>query len=279
VAGVRLVKPNRGEAGGPADVGRTADRARALRERWGADGVVVTLGSQGALLVTGDPLPIVQPAAPLPAVDVSGAGDAFSVAAAGMLADGASLPEAVAGAVRAASAFVASGGAAAFEPGRTEAAAETATDLERARTLVAETRARGGRVVATGGCFDLLHAGHVSTLSAARALGECLVVLLNSDRSVRELKGRRRPLVPEADRAAVLSALACVDAVVTFDEPMPAETLRQLRPDLFVKGGDYAGQDLLERAVMAEWGGDVVILPYLEGRSTTRMVESARAVG
>jgi rfaE bifunctional protein nucleotidyltransferase chain/domain len=138
-----------------------------------------------------------------------------------------------------------------------------------------ETRSRGGRVVAAGGCFDLLHAGHVSLLRAARALGDCLIVCLNSDMSVRRLKGPPRPLVSETDRADVLRELRCVDGVVTFEAPTPAGVLRQLRPDVFAKGGDYADADPPERAVLAEWGGEVVLLPYLEGRSTTRIVAAS----
>ena len=149
---------------------------------------------------------------------------------------------------------------------------------EHALLVSARVRAQGGRVVATGGCFDLLHAGHVRTLQAARALGDCLVVCLNSDASVRRLKGPGRPLVTQADRAAVLAALACVDAVVCFDEPTPEALLRRLRPDVFAKGGDYAERDLPERAVLAEWGGEVVALPHLTGRSTTRLVEEASRV-
>jgi rfaE bifunctional protein nucleotidyltransferase chain/domain len=152
--------------------------------------------------------------------------------------------------------------------------------IEHALLVSTRVRAHGGRVVATGGCFDLLHAGHVSTLQAARALGDCLVVCLNSDASVRRLKGPGRPLVAEADRAAVLAALACVDAVVVFDEATPAAVLRQLRPHVFAKGGDYSAADPPEGAVLAEWAGEVVLLPYLEGRSTTRLVgEMTRARG
>jgi D-beta-D-heptose 7-phosphate kinase/D-beta-D-heptose 1-phosphate adenosyltransferase len=136
-------------------------------------------------------------------------------------------------------------------------------------------RARGGTVVATGGCFDLLHAGHVATLQAARALGDCLVVCLNSDDSVRRLKGPQRPLQPAVDRAQVLSALACVDAVVVFEEDTPAVALRRVRPDVWAKGGDYTGMVLPEAAVLAEWGGEAVTVPYLAGRSTTALVELA----
>jgi rfaE bifunctional protein nucleotidyltransferase chain/domain len=132
-------------------------------------------------------------------------------------------------------------------------------------------------VVATGGCFDLLHAGHVGTLEAARALGDCLVVCLNSDASVGRLKGPDRPLVPEYDRAAVLAALRCVDAVVIFEEDDPRAVLRELRPDVWAKGGDYAIAELPEAATMAEWGGRAVVVPYVAGRSTTRLIEVARA--
>jgi D-beta-D-heptose 7-phosphate kinase / D-beta-D-heptose 1-phosphate adenosyltransferase len=145
--------------------------------------------------------------------------------------------------------------------------------LDRALAIIAGVRARGGTVVATGGCFDLLHAGHVATLRSARALGDCLVVCLNSDDSVRRLKGLERPLVPEADRVAVLEALGCVDAVVPFDERTPEAVLQRLRPDVFAKGGDYALAHLPEAALLATWGGQAVILPYLEGRSTTQLMK------
>jgi D-beta-D-heptose 7-phosphate kinase/D-beta-D-heptose 1-phosphate adenosyltransferase len=280
VAGMRLVKPNRREAGVEGDLAAVAARARELRRGWRADGVVVTLGGDGALLVTEAPLPFAVPAPALQLHDPCGAGDRFSATAAGLLAEGAELPDAVAAAVHASSAFVAAGGAAAWTAGTgtgagasRDEAAEGRGDLDRALAVAAEARARGSRVIATGGCFDLLHAGHVSTLRSARSLGGCLVVCLNSDASVRRLKGPGRPVVPEADRAAVLRALGCVDAVVGFDEPTPEALLRRLRPDVFAKGGDYADRDLPERAVLAEWGGEVVLLPHLAGRSTSRLVE------
>jgi D-beta-D-heptose 7-phosphate kinase/D-beta-D-heptose 1-phosphate adenosyltransferase len=151
--------------------------------------------------------------------------------------------------------------------------ADGGSPLARALRLIAAVRAEGGTVVATGGCFDLLHAGHVATLRAARALGDCLVVCLNSDASVRRLKGPGRPLVPEADRVAVLEALGCVDVVVPFDERTPEAVLARLRPDVFAKGGDYALTDLPEAALLATWGGQAVVLPYLEGRSTTQLMK------
>jgi rfaE bifunctional protein nucleotidyltransferase chain/domain len=112
----------------------------------------------------------------------------------------------------------------------------------------------------------------VHALEAARALGDCLVVCLNSDASVRRLKGPDRPVVPERDRAAVLAALAAVDAVAIFDEDEPDEILRTLRPHLWVKGGDYAADALPEAAVLAEWGGRALTVPYVGGRSTTNLI-------
>jgi rfaE bifunctional protein nucleotidyltransferase chain/domain len=173
-------------------------------------------------------------------------------------------------------------------PGRDEPTAELAPadpvaggagdDLD---LLLQRVRARGGTVVATGGCFDLVHVGHVETLRAARALGDCLVVLVNSDDSVRRLKGPSRPLVPVRDRARVLAALDCVDAVVVFDEDTPEQALEQVRPDIWAKGGDYAAEDLPERRVLEQWGGQAVLLPYVAGRSTSRMVQTVirRGVG
>ncbi|MDG4788352.1 PfkB family carbohydrate kinase [Micromonospora sp. WMMD1102] len=146
--------------------------------------------------------------------------------------------------------------------------------------VVARVRAAGGTVVATGGCFDLLHAGHVATLEAARQLGDCLVVCVNSDESVAGLKGPDRPLVRHADRARLLAALGCVDAVVVFDESTPHAALSWLRPDIWVKGGDYGtgadGPELPEAEIMHRWGGHTVVVPYLDGRSTTGMIAAAR---
>jgi D-beta-D-heptose 7-phosphate kinase/D-beta-D-heptose 1-phosphate adenosyltransferase len=217
---------------------------------------------------------MVVPAVAVTGGDPCGAGDSFAAAAALALADGAVTGEAVAAAVAAASAFVARGGAAAWDTDvRSESDAAAGAPVE---ALMARVRASGGTVVATGGCFDLLHPGHVATLRAARGLGDCLIVCINSDASVRRLKGPSRPLVTDADRARVLEALEFVDAVVVFDEDTPAEVLDRLRPDVWAKGGDYAGADLPEAAVLRTWGGQAVVLPYLDGHSTTALVERSR---
>jgi rfaE bifunctional protein nucleotidyltransferase chain/domain/rfaE bifunctional protein kinase chain/domain len=276
VPAATLVTPNDGEArgfapaiGGDGPHGALA-RAEALRDHWGARWVCVTRGAAGAVAV-GDGAAVAVPAAPVAAGDPCGAGDRFASRAAEVLAGGGEVPEALRAAVAAASAFVAAGGAAAAATAAPEPAPDGAVTAE----VIARVRAEGGTLVATGGCFDLLHPGHVRTLQAARALGDCLVVCLNSDASVRRLKGPRRPVVAEADRAAVLLALGCVDAVEVFDEATPAAVLERLRPDLWVKGGDYALRDLPEAAVLARWGGRALVLPFLEGRSTTRLIEEA----
>ena len=130
----------------------------------------------------------------------------------------------------------------------------------------------GRRVAFTNGCFDLLHAAHVRLLEQARALGEVLVVGINSDRSVRELKGESRPLVPEAERAEVLSALEAVDAVTVFDEATPRELIAALLPDVLVKGGDW-GTTIVGKEEVTAAGGRVVSLPYERGYSTSELIE------
>ncbi|MER5479994.1 D-glycero-beta-D-manno-heptose 1-phosphate adenylyltransferase [Streptomyces sp. NPDC002734] len=327
VPGTRLVTPAEKEArgfteGGTGEDLRTVSRgAAALVRAWQAAAVVVTLGARGALLSYGDN-PLLFPAPTAHAGDPCGAGDRFAATAAGLLADGALVEEAVAGAVAAATEFVAAGAAGAIGldtadavveaaapsadaggtagragPGTAQRAAGRAADGAgpRARNrgprpaspagagsedpcaLAGKVRAAGGTVVAAGGCFDLLHAGHVGLLEEARRLGDCLVVCVNSDTSVRRRKGDGRPVNPLADRVRVLKALACVDAVAVFDEDTPEQLLARLRPDVWVKGGDYAGADLPEAALLEEWGGQAVLLPYLDGRSSTRLAARAAA--
>lgn len=131
-------------------------------------------------------------------------------------------------------------------------------------------------MVFTNGCFDLLHPGHVSYLRAARALGDALIIGLNSDISINKLKGPSRPVVPEFDRATVLEALESVDAVVVFDEDTPIRLLREVKPAVYVKGGDYRVEDLPEAEVAVEIGAEVKILPFETGYSTTALIEKIR---
>jgi rfaE bifunctional protein nucleotidyltransferase chain/domain len=136
---------------------------------------------------------------------------------------------------------------------------------------------RGGqRVVFTNGCFDLLHPGHVQTLEAARALGDGLIVGMNSDASVRELKGEGRPVVCERERAEILAALECVDAVVIFNNSTPQETIAALLPDVLVKGGDWADDQIIGREEVEAAGGRVVSVPIVPTYSTTAILESIR---
>ena len=143
----------------------------------------------------------------------------------------------------------------------------------------ARWRQRSGRVVFTNGVFDLLHPGHVDILSAARALGDALVVGVNTDNSVRRLKGPSRPVRNENDRAHVLAALEAVDAVVLFDQDTPLELIRALGPDVLVKGGDYTVDTVVGAQDVMQRGGDVVIIPLTPGHSTTGTVERMRAGG
>jgi D-beta-D-heptose 7-phosphate kinase/D-beta-D-heptose 1-phosphate adenosyltransferase len=134
---------------------------------------------------------------------------------------------------------------------------------------------RGFKLVFTNGCFDILHRGHVELIARARELGDRLVVGLNSDDSVRRLKGPSRPLQPELDRAACLAGLAAVDGVVIFGEDTPAELIAELRPDVLVKGGDYRPADVVGRQTVEAGGGRVVIIPLIAGRSTSEIVARA----
>ena len=136
-----------------------------------------------------------------------------------------------------------------------------------------ERRARGQKIVSTNGCFDVLHAGHIELLQGARSLGDCLLVALNSDASVRRLKGKSRPINDEMARAFVLNALECVDGVVIFDEDTPVRVLDEARPNVHVKGGDYKTEDLPETETVQRHGGEVVIVPLRQGFSTTNTLQ------
>ena len=134
-------------------------------------------------------------------------------------------------------------------------------------------REEGRRLVFTNGCFDILHVGHVRYLQRARALGDALLVAINSDRSVRALKGEGRPVMSEAERAEMLAALACVDFVTVFAEDSPRRLIAELLPDVLVKGGDYALDEIHGREEVEAAGGRVLALPFVEGASTTNIIE------
>ncbi len=146
--------------------------------------------------------------------------------------------------------------------------------LDEMRAIRARLRAEGRRLVFTNGVFDILHRGHCEYLRDARALGDALIVGLNSDASVRRLKGDLKPIVPEDDRAAVLGALASVDYIVIFDEDTPHELISALLPDILIKGGDYALDDIVGRAEVEAAGGQVLTIPLTEGRSSTNIIST-----
>ncbi|AJM78350.1 bifunctional heptose 7-phosphate kinase/heptose 1-phosphate adenyltransferase [Rathayibacter toxicus] len=283
VAGTTLSAPNLAEASACAGMqGRGVTLAQAaadmLLERWGCDAVVVTMGDAGALVRSRRaPAPVVVPAVAVPPGDTCGAGDRFTASAAVALARGADPAEAVGAAVADAGSYLLAGGVASLAL-RCDAAPLRGGGVDAVRVATA-VRAAGGTIVATGGCFDLLHAGHARTLSAARALGDCLIVCLNSDASVTRLKGATRPIIPEADRVDLLLALECVDAVLVFGEDTPDDALCRIRPDVWVKGGDYCAQSLPEAATLARWGGRVLTVPYHPGRSTTHLAAALARVG
>ena len=279
VPGVAAVTPNLAEAlraadeaaGGIPAALRSAER---LLSHWRSRSVVVTMGAHGALALPAAGLAQILPAPRVAAGDTCGAGDRFAATLAIRLLDGGSLESAVEAAVQSASSFLAAGGVSALEQG--ESLPVPAPD---ALETAARVRARGGTVVATGGCFDLLHAGHARTLLAARQLGDCLVVCLNSDDSVRRLKGEERPIIGEQDRAELLLALECVDGVLVFAEDTPAAVLERLRPDIWVKGGDYREDQLPEAALIRSWGGETVTVPFHPARSTTALASALARVG
>ena len=302
VPGVAVVTPNLAEASkaagayaNPQDP-RTQDTAtqdpavqagRILMGQWQSRALLVTKGEQGAVLLQqGSDSAQAVPAPRVEAGDPCGAGDRLAASLAVHLLAGRELGEAARLAVHDAADFLASGGVSALpDPAGPTAAAPKPRNQAAGRLRTSEplllaraVRDNGGTVVATGGCFDLLHAGHVRSLAAARELGDCLIVCLNSDDSVRRLKGPERPIISQQDRAELLLAMECVDAVMVFDEDTPEAALERLRPDIWVKGGDYKGARLPEADLVEKWGGRCLTVPYHPARSTTGLADALAKV-
>lgn len=141
-----------------------------------------------------------------------------------------------------------------------------------------ELKSEGKKVVSTSGCFDIVHAGHVTYLEEAKTKGDVLIVLLNSDSSVRRLKGDNRPIVNEEERATVIAGLGCVDYVCLFDESTPCEMISKLQPDIFIKGGDYKGKHIPEMYVMSLYGGKVEYVSMIDGCSSTNIIEKIKGL-
>ncbi|MGN6598922.1 MAG: D-glycero-beta-D-manno-heptose 1-phosphate adenylyltransferase [Actinomycetes bacterium] len=270
----------------PADEGvdRTqwlSQHGETLLDEWCARSAAVTLDSEGAVFIARQQRPHRAYAHPVSHPDTCGAGDSFTAALTLSLAQGADPSVALEAAVAAAGVVVRKSGTATctqsalleqigiLEP---VAAPDVLVDV------VAEHRAAGRRVVFTNGCFDVLHSGHVAMLDGARRLGDVLVVAVNSDESVRRLKGPDRPVNPLGDRLRVLAALSCVDHLVVFDEDSPAELIARLQPDVYAKGGDYTPETLPEAPVVESYGGAVRFVDFVADHSTTRLLDRIRSL-
>lgn len=286
--GATLLTPNRKEfetvVGACADERALEEKGRRLCRDLDIEGLLITRGERGMALIhrdTNDTLHL--PAHAHEVFDVTGAGDTVVAALAATLASGSPLRDAVAYANYAAGLVVEKLGtswvsvaelnyAIRAGSGRDGTAAKI-QDQENLLAIIERIRGRGGRVVMTNGCFDILHAGHVDCLERARALGDWLVVAVNDDVSVRRLKGAGRPLNRLQDRMAVLAGLSAVDWVVAFSGDTPEELIRSVSPDCLVKGGDYDADQIAGAAHVESYGGEVVIVPLKPGCSTTALLQ------
>lgn len=290
--GASAVTPNRTEAehatGLPTDTGAdlraNARLAAAIQERYGIEHVVLTLDRHGALLAERGQSPVTLPTVAREVYDVTGAGDMVLAALVAARANGIAWSDAVRFANAAAGLEVEVFGVQPipFERVHRQVLVEARAlrgkqrSPEEAEVEVAAARKEGKRIVFTNGCFDLLHAGHIRLLQQAAAFGDLMVVGLNSDQSVRRLKGQERPVHSEDDRVAVMSELESVGIVVVFDEDTPTSLIERLRPDVLVKGGDYSKDQVVGRDLVESWGGRVELIPHLDGRSTTGTIARMR---
>ncbi|MBI4489217.1 MAG: D-glycero-beta-D-manno-heptose 1-phosphate adenylyltransferase [Deltaproteobacteria bacterium] len=149
-------------------------------------------------------------------------------------------------------------------------------EIHEIKAIVAKAKSEGKKVVFTNGCFDLMHRGHLHLLREAKKLGDLLIVGMNSDRSVKKIKGPERPILPAQERAELIAALEMVDYVTSFDEPDPYAVIKELRPNVLVKGEDWAKEGIVGREIVEEEGGKVAVIPYLEGYSTTEIIQKIR---
>lgn len=276
--GAGYLVPNENEltelTGGPWDDAV----AESLRRRLGLAALVLTRSERGIRIYSGGP-PRDHAARAREVFDVTGAGDTFTAAFTAMLADGHPVDLAARAANVAAGVKVRKVGTATVT--WTEVEAELGRELPRgekllaaaaAVTAVAERRRRGQTVVFTNGCFDLLHAGHIRYLKASRELGDCLIVGVNSDASVRRLKGEGRPILDQKERTEILSSLSFVDHVVIFDEDTPLRLIESIRPDVLTKGADYESRQVVGADVVRAYGGRVELIELVDGKSTTDII-------
>lgn len=287
--GATLLTPNQEEAesvcgfavDGDEAAGQAAEK---IGRSFGVKLVLLTRGERGMTLWGDKEAPVHLPARAREVGDVTGAGDVVAAVAGACLMAGACCAEAAFLANVAAGVKVGKFGAQAVADheilaelsGLRPAATAKVQALAEARRFADSVRTRGGRVVFTNGCFDLLHLGHVSYLEQARALGTALIVGINTDASVRRLKGPGRPLVPQQERARVIAALECVDAVVLFDEDTPLELVKQLHPDVLCKGADYRDKYVAGAEEVRAWGGRLVLIELVDDRSTSDLIRKMR---
>lgn len=283
--GATLLTPNRAETGHATGIRvvskETATQAgRRLIQSLGLRAVLLTLDREGIAVVEKGRRTVVAPAHAVEVFDVTGAGDVVAATVAFGLAGGVPLAEVARLANVAAGIEVGKIGVGTvsrdeiLERLETGSASGVKTRADLA-TICADLHSRGRRIVFTNGCFDLLHIGHVHLLREAKKFGDVLVVAINSDASVRSVKGPERPIIPEDARAGMLAALEYVDYVTIYDEDTPIPLLKQLRPDVIVKGGEYGKEGVVGGDVVEAMGGRVENVPMVEGYSTTRVAEKA----
>ncbi len=284
--GATLLTPNRKEAETAAGIAirdnASLERAAgAIMAAAGLQHLLITRSEEGMSLFSSSAPAIHIPTVAREVFDVSGAGDTVLASLAIGLASGLGMAEAAVLANIAAGIAVAKLGTSTVSPSEIiNAVAMTHSDSDSKiknrdvlSAVIASERARGKRVVFTNGCFDLLHAGHVKYLQKARSMGDLLILGLNSDASVRRLKGENRPLINEDERAHIMAALDCVDYVVIFDEDTPLELITAMKPHILVKGGDYTPDGIVGKDLVESYGGRVEVVSFVDGKSTTNIIE------
>lgn len=282
--GATLITPNQAEfevvAGTCSSDDELVQRARAMLDDLDLNALLVTRSEKGMLLLETDMAPVFLSTQAREVYDVTGAGDTVIAMLAGALASGASLASAAALANIAAGLVVRKIGVATVTPGEIRVSLHQRgqggrglVGLDELKLMVAESRDRSERVIMTNGCFDVLHAGHVSYLEEAKSLGDRLIVAVNDDESVRRLKGESRPINALEDRLLVLAGLAAVDWVVPFSDDTPAALIAAVLPDVLVKGGDYDPNEIAGAKDVLQNGGEVRILAFRDGHSSSRIID------
>lgn len=285
--GASLMTPNQAEFEAVAGSCETDDelvnRGRKMIDELDLAALLVTRSEKGMLLLESGAEPLFLSTQAREVYDVTGAGDTVIATLAGSLASGQDLASAAALANLAAGLVVRKIGVASVTPGEIRVALHQRgqggrglLDADELQAIVAESRGRNERIIMTNGCFDVLHAGHVSYLEEAKSLGDRLIVAVNDDDSVRRLKGESRPINALDDRLLVLAGLAAVDWVVSFSEDTPAHLIEKILPDVLVKGGDYRPEEIAGAKAVLNSGGEVRVLPFRDGHSSSRIIDRLR---